>query len=43
MKREQGASDFFELATKPEHSVYYGDHAVNEICRHSKKDEIPEQ
>lgn len=40
MKKEQGLSDFLPLATKPIHSIFYGDHAVNEIAKHLNKGEI---
>ena len=43
MKRERGATDFVELATKPEHNIYYGNHAVSEICKHLKNGETPEK
>ena len=43
MKRERGATDFVELAMKPEHSIYYGDHAVSEIRKHLKNGETPEK
>lgn len=29
--REKGGTDFLELATEPEHGVFFGDHAVNAI------------
>ena len=29
--REEGGTDFLELATEPEHSVFFGDHAVKAI------------
>lgn len=43
MKRERGATDFLEYATEPEHNIWYGDHAVNEICKFLRKGEIPEK
>lgn len=43
MKREQGKTDFIELATEPEHNIFYGDHAVDEICKFLRKGEIPEE
>lgn len=43
MKRERGATDFVELATEPEHSIYYGDHAVREICKYLAKGETPKK
>ena len=43
MVRENGGSDFVELLTEPEHSIYYGDHAVNEIKKHLIKGEIPQK
>lgn len=41
MVRESSGSDFIELATEPEHSIFYGDHAVSEIKKHLLKGEIP--
>ena len=43
MKRERGDTDIVELATEAERSIFYGDHAVSEICKHLKKGEIPER
>ena len=43
MKKERGATDFVELATEPEHSIYYGDHAVREICKYLVKGEVPKE
>ena len=43
MKRERGDTDFVELATEPVHSVWYGDHAVNEICKYLAKGKVPEK
>ena len=41
MKREAGETDFVEMATEPEHSIYYGDHAVREIVKYLRKGEVP--
>jgi len=43
MKLENGETDFVELATESEHSVWYGDHAVSEICKYLRKGEVPEK
>ena len=43
MKKERDATDFVELATEPEHSIYYGDHAVSEICKYLVKGEVPKK
>jgi hypothetical protein len=43
MKRERGDTDIVELATEAERSIFYGDHAVSEICKHLKNGEIPEK
>ena len=43
MKQEQGETDYVEPVTEPEHSIYYGDHAVNEIIEHLHKGEIPKK
>ena len=43
MKREVGESDFVELSTEPEHSIYYGDHAVREIIKRLQKNEVPQK
>lgn len=43
IKRERGATDFVELVTEPERSVWYGDHAVNEIVKRMNNGEIPEK
>lgn len=43
MKRERGTTDFIEFATEPKHSVYYGDHAVSEICKYLAKGEVPKK
>ncbi|MGO5144091.1 hypothetical protein [Catenibacterium mitsuokai] len=43
MKKESGDTDYVELATEPEHSIYYGDHAVREICKYLVKGEVPKK
>lgn len=43
MKKECGDTDFAELATEPEHSIFYGDHAVSEICKCLAKGEVPKK
>lgn len=43
MKRERGATDFVELVTEPEHSIYYGDHAVREIAKHLREGKVPKK
>ena len=43
MKRERGATDFVELVTEPEHSIYYGDHAVREIVKHLREGKVPKK
>ena len=43
MKCEVGESDFVELSTEPEHSIYYGDHAVRGIIKHLQKGEVPQK
>lgn len=43
MKLENGETDFVELEAEPEHSVWYGDHAVSEICRHLRNGVVPEK
>ena len=43
MKHERGDSDFIELVTEPEHSIYYGDHAVREIVKHLREGLVPNQ
>lgn len=43
MKKERGTTDFVELATEPEHSIYYGDHAVSEICKYLVKGKVPKK
>ena len=43
MKQERGATDFVELVTEPEHSVWYGDHAVQEIQKKLNKGIIPQK
>ena len=41
MVRENGGSDFVELVTESVHSVFYADHAVNEIKKRLLNGEIP--
>lgn len=43
MKVENGENDFVEPETEPEHSVWYGDHAVSEICKYLRNGEVPEK
>ena len=43
MERERDATDFVELATEPEHSIYYGDHAVREIVKHIREGKVPKK
>ncbi len=43
MKRERGETDFIEKAAEPEHSIYYGDHAVREIKKYLNYGTIPEK
>lgn len=43
MKRENGETDFLDLATEPEHNIWYGDHAVSEIIKHLRKGEVPKK
>lgn len=43
MKQERGETDYVEMVTKSEHSVYYGDHAINEICKLINQGSIPEK
>lgn len=43
MEAESGGTDFSEYVTEDEHSIYYGDHAVNEIIKYLRKGEIPEK
>lgn len=43
MKRERCATDFVELATEPEHCIYYGDHAVSEIYKYLRTGETPKE
>ena len=43
MKRERGATDFVELVTEPEHSIYYGDYAVREIVKHLREGKVPKK
>lgn len=43
MKREAGETDFLELASEFEHSVWYGDHAVYRICKYIKSGKIPDK
>ena len=43
MKREAGRTDFVEMTTESEHSIYYGDHAVDEIIKHLLKGEVPQK
>ena len=37
MERESGGTDFAELATEPERSIFYGDHAVHKIVQNLQK------
>lgn len=41
--REEGETDFLELATEPEHSVFFGDHAVNAIWDKLREGIIPKK
>lgn len=43
MKRERGATDFVEPVTEPEHSIYYGDHAVRELIKYLREGKVPEK
>lgn len=43
MRRERGETHFEELVTEPEHSIFYGDHAVSEIAKHLREGIIPEK
>ena len=43
MKREAGETDFVEMTTESEHSIYYGDHAVREIIKYLRKGEVPQK
>ena len=43
IKRERGATDFVELVTEPEHSIYYGDHAVREIVKNLREGKVPKK
>ena len=43
VKRKAGETDFVEMVTEPERSIYYGDHAVNEIVKYLRKGEIPQR
>ena len=43
MKRGQGKSDFIEPVVESNHSVYYGDHAVDEIVKHLRRNEVPQK
>ena len=40
MKEELGETDFLDMETEPEHSVFYGDHAVERIRESFLKGEI---
>lgn len=42
MKLENGETDFVELGIESGHSVWYGDHAVSEICRYLRNGVVPE-
>lgn len=41
MRKERGVNDYEEFVTEPVHSVYYGDHALSEICKYYVKGDIP--
>lgn len=41
--REEGGTDFLELATEPEHSVFFGDHAVKAIWDKLSEGIVPEK
>ena len=41
--REEGGTDFLELATEPEHSVFFGDHAVNAIWDKLREGIVPKK
>lgn len=41
--REEGGTDFLELATEPEHSVLFGDHAVNAIWDKLREGIVPKK
>ena len=43
MKREAGETDFVEMTTESEHSIYYGNHAVREIIKYLRKGEVPQK
>lgn len=40
---EEGGTDFLELATEPEHSVFFGDHAVNAIWDKLREGIVPKK
>ena len=41
--REEGGTDFLELATEPEHSVFFGDHAVKAIWDKLREGIVPKK
>ena len=41
--REEGETDFLELATEPEHSVFFVDHAVNAIWDKLREGIVPKK
>ena len=41
--REEGGTDFLELATDPVHSVFFGDHAVNAIWDKLREGIVPKK
>lgn len=43
MVRENGGTNFVELATEPVHSIVYGDHAVDRISELVRNGEVPQE
>lgn len=42
-KRELGETDFSEMTTEPERSVFFGDHAVRKIIENLRKGIVPDK
>lgn len=43
MKLEQDDSDLMEVVTVPQHSTFYGDHAVSAIVDYLRRGEVPQK
>lgn len=42
-RKSRGKTDFIPLFIEPEHIIYYGDHALDEIRKYLRNGEVPKE